>query len=301
MELNKKAPYLISYASSVGGARLGSAEGPLILQQSSYANALKNDGIDLHWHAVIKSPPGAGASKSQLVREQCEALAKSIYHVARDKKFFIVLGGDHSSAIGTWSGVAEALGAEKQFGLIWIDAHLDSHTPQTSHTGNIHGMPLASLLGQGDPAFTQIRLPQAKLRPENVCLIGARSFEPEEEKLLKDLQVKIFYMDEVERRGLKAVFKEAIKIVTHHTAGFGLSLDIDSIDPTEAPGTGVMEPGGLSASDLCSVLTTLAADARLIGAEIVEFDPHLDKDKITEKLIFQLMRAITIGESKDKT
>jgi len=184
---------------------------------------------------------------------------------------------------------------EGSLGFIWIDAHMDSHTPQTTLTGNIHGMPLACLLGFGEQGLINLATPTPKFNPKHICLVGIRSFEPEEEALLKRLNVRIIYMAEVRQRGLADVMAEAIKIATTGTVGYGLSIDIDSIDPADAPGTDVVEPGGLAGEELCQAVQVFAHDKRLIGAEIAEFDPHRDKDQKTEKLIARLVSAITLG------
>lgn len=294
---NKKTIYVPGYASGIGGADPGSADGPLLLQKSLHFLALADAGVDIHWEAMIKPERHDHSSKLTLVARQSHQLAVITSRLSREKKFFIVLGGDHTSAIGTWSGAAYANKSNGSLGLIWIDAHMDSHTPQTSLTGNLHGMPLACLLGHGDISLTKILDDLPKFRPEHVCLIGTRSYEQGEADLLKKLNIKIFFMDEIKQRGLPAVFADAVKRVTTGTVGYGVSLDIDAIDPVDAPGTGVPEPDGIPAEELCQVLTTLVEDTRLVGAEIVEFDPHHDIHQRTEKLIPELMRAMICGKN----
>ena len=288
----KKSIYLIGYASGVAGAHAGSSEGPLLLQQSPYLLACQKKGLDLHWYAIIK--PSLQAAKVQSVAEATELLAQSVAEQVEARQFFTVLGGDHSSAIGTWSG---AHSIQSPLGLIWIDAHMDSHTPKTSLSGNIHGMPLACLLGFGDPALINIMSSGPQFKPENICLIGVRSYEEGEAALLKKLKVRIFLMEEIRERGIKTVMQEAIEIVTKNTKGFGVSLDIDSIDPLDAPATGVPEPDGIPAKELLSALKLLSKEKHFIGAEIVEFDPSRDKNQMTEKLIPQLLMAMTLGKT----
>ncbi len=295
MSMNtQKDVHLVSYASSVGGPGPGCGEGPLFLQQSTIFADLAKTGIGLHWQ-LTTTPIPADPSKLGSVLRQCTELADEISELVRDKKFFISLGGDHSCAIGTWSGVKQAM-QQQALGFIWIDAHMDSHTPQTSPSGNIHGMPLACLLGFGEPSLTNIGTSGAKFKPENICLIGIRSFEEGEATLLKQLNVRIIGMDEVHHRGLADVLTEAIKIATTGTVGYGLSIDIDSIDPADAPGTDVAEVDGLSGEELCQAAQIFAKDTRLIGAEIAEFDPSRDQDQKTEKLIARLVSAITLGK-----
>lgn len=287
--------YFIGYASDIAGSDAGSADGPGLLRQSPLFAQLADRKLKLHWEPLIQqiNDPLPVLEK---VTQQCTALAKSVKQIASQDKFFIVFGGDHSCAIGTWSGARAALPDKEELGLIWIDAHMDSHTPKTSVSGNIHGMPLASLLGYGDPALTGIMQHEPKLKPENICLIGIRSFEEGEAALLARLGVRIFFMEELKQRGIDAVMKEAISIVKKNTTHFGITVDIDAIDPAEAPGTGVAEPDGIRAQDISHALKMLAHEDKLIGMEIAEFDPHRDVQHITEKLITTMVEDIMLGE-----
>jgi arginase len=293
---NNKLLCLLGYASGIAGAEPGSADGPVTIQESPYLNELTRQGIQLKWSAMIKTPRVKETSTLALVRQQCSELAEAVAPLVQQKQMFTVIGGDHTSAIGTWSGVFQAIHKKGSFGLLWIDAHMDSHTPESSQSGNLHGMPLACLLGEGESSLVTLMGESPKLNPENVCLIGIRSFEQGEMERLKRLNVRVFYMDEVKQRGLSAVFAEAIEIVSKNTVGYGVSIDVDSIDPIDAPGTGVSEPGGIPAADLCAALTTLAQDPRLIGIEIAEFDPHFDREQRTEKLIVRFIIALTLGK-----
>jgi arginase len=293
--LNKKSLCLLGYASGIGGAEPGSADGPLAMQHSPHLLKLAEQGIALQWLNMIETPQQSDASKLSLVKQQCMQLAQAVAPLVEQKQLFTVIGGDHTSAIGTWSGVFDALHKQGPFGLIWIDAHMDSHTPETTQSGNLHGMPLACLLGHGENSLVNLAGGSPKLKPEHLCLIGIRSFEQGEVNLLNQLNVRIFYMDEVKQRGMMAVLAEAIQHVSRDTVGYGISIDIDSMDPEDAPGTGVAEPNGIAATELCQALTQVADDPRLIGTEIVEFDPHRDHDQLTEKLIARLLQAIRLG------
>ncbi len=288
--MSHKTISLIGYASGLGAGDPLCAQGPVVLKQSTYLQDLAAQGLVLQWQKMIQ--PAGNASKMESIAQECKELADMTAQLTKEKKCFLVTGGDHSAAVGTWSGVAHAI---NPVGLIWVDAHMDSHTPETSLSGNIHGMPLASLLGQGDARLTKILNDAPKIKPEHVCLIGVRSYEKAELDLLTRLKVKIFFMKEVQQRGLAAVFADAIKIVTQGTKGFGVTIDIDGIDPKDAPATGVAEPDGIRAHDLCEVLTTLAEKPNLLGVEIAEFDPHRDREQMTEKLIAKLISAFTLG------
>ncbi len=291
----KRKLNLLGYASGLGGSDPGSAEGPLVLQHSAYMTDLAKIGLGTQWQTIIHTEPN-GMEKIDRIADACNKLAHYTNRLTNQKQFFLVLGGDHSCAIGTWSGVAHAKSQEGDIGLVWIDAHMDSHTHDTSITGNIHGMPLAALLGQGNVKLTHIFTPSAKLKPENVCLIGVRSYESGEAALLKQLGVRVFFIEEVKQRGLAVVFKEAVAIATQRTRGYGISIDMDSLDPLEAPGTGTPEPNGISAEELIEALKTVSHDKRLLAGEMVEFDPHHDRDQRTEKLIPKLITAMMVGK-----
>lgn len=275
---------LIGYASGIAANTDGCGDGPLRLQQSSLLTSSR--------YSWIKTllPDLANLNKLAVVANLNQKLAKTTRQLVNEQQFFAVIGGDHSSAIGTWSGVAAAL-APDSLGLLWLDAHLDSHTFETTHSGNIHGMPLACLLGYGDPALTQISLPSPKIKPEHICIIGARSYEPEEHALLKQLQVKIFYMEDIKRQGLSAVLEQGLKIVTNGTAGYGISIDLDAIDPTDAPGVSYPEPDGINGRQLCAALQQMTMHPGLTGIEITEFNPYHDEHNLTEQLIFDLLQS----------
>ncbi len=290
---NNKSLILLGYAADIAGPTLGCADGPYAIQHSTHLQTLVEQGIDIQWSTIIKTYAQTHDKLLQ-VREQCEQLAKAVIPLVQQKKLFAVIGGDHTSAIGTWSAVSTAIEKKGSLGLIWIDAHMDSHTPETSLSGNLHGMPLACLLGQGDDALTHLLSDRQKLKPEHLCLIGVRSFESGEANLLKKLNVRIYFIEEVKQRGLNTVLAEAIKLVSQDTIGYGLSIDIDSIDPIDAPGTDTPEPNGLNANELCKALTMIAGDSRLLGLEIAEFNPQVDLNQKTEKLIARMLQSILL-------
>ena len=176
--------------------------------------------------------------------------------------------------------------------MLWIDAHLDCHTPESSITGAVHGMPLACLLGRGDVAFLNLcpRLPV--LDPQATCVVGVRSFEPPEQALVKKLGVKVFYMSDIKRLGLAEVLRRARKIVTTGSRGFGISIDLDAIDPCDAPGVSVPAPHGLVAAELIVALKQLPPSPSLKAIEIAEFNPAFDRGNKTGDLIGRLLVAL---------
>jgi arginase len=291
--MNQHSLSLLGYASGIAAGDSGCGDGPPLLQKSALCNELANAGIAASWLDMLY--PIANADKLLAVAEICTRLAQHTRHIAEQKKLFAVFGGDHSSAIGTWSGVYAAHKQQGAIGLLWIDAHMDSHTPGTSPSGNIHGMPVAHLLGHGAPELAGILDKAPKLQPEHVCLIGIRSFEAGEAELIKRLGVRTYYMDEVNRRGIKTVMQEALQIVQQGTVGYGVSIDLDGLDPNDAPAVGTPEPHGIIAKELYPALAMLAGDAKLLGIEIAEFNPHHDRNKQTEKVIQQLLLILLKG------
>ncbi len=266
-------------------------EGPPILASS----VLRNQ----KWHgmlcATLPYHTGKNISYDQRlmqVADFTQRLSKDIV-AATGSYFPLVLGGDHSIAIGTWTGHVVAQKAQSHFGLIWIDAHMDSHTPSTTPSQNIHGMPLAALMGFGEPSLVNLIENGAKLNPSHVVLIGVRSFEPGEAELLDKLNVRIYFMDEVRTRGFKAVFEEASAYVAQNTKAFGVSIDIDAFDPTIAPGTGTPEANGIiEIDDVYRCLKEIKANSKLVGVEIVEFDPTRDVDQKTANLVKNLVTSL---------
>lgn len=299
MKTNKPVQFL-GYASGLGAADPACDRGPVHLQHSSF---MKDVGFSYLWANTIL--PDEKAQKLEAIPAVARASETIAYYTrmfVTSSQRFVVIGGDHTSAIGTWSGAAAGL-ADKlprhdnkptenkaaPLGLIWIDAHLDSHTPESSITKNLHGMPLATLLGKGDKRLTAILTDSPKVLPEHLVILGVRDYEPAEKALLKQLGVKIYFMNEVNSRGLDTVMREAIDRVTNNTGGFGISFDIDSIDPEDAPATGIHVPNGLSGRALAHAFKLLPDHDSFLGIEIAEFHPDKDKAQKTERLIIDCL------------
>jgi arginase len=279
---------LIGAASGLGAPDSSVAFGPAYLQAHRLEDVLAARGIQARWSRLLA--PRIVSPRPQAVAEFSNRLAGRVGTALRRGNFPLVLGGDHSIAAGTWRGAAEQIRASHDggaLGLLWVDAHMDAHTIATSDSGNFHGMPLASLLGANGS------LPA--LAPEHIALIGVRSFEPAEAELLRRLGVRVYFIDEVQTRGPAAVFEEALAIVTRGTARFGVTIDIDALDPRDAPGTGLPVDDGLRSGDLIPALATVAATAGLCAAEIVEYNPLRDRDGTTRRLVETI--AATLLES----
>ncbi|PKO73772.1 MAG: arginase [Betaproteobacteria bacterium HGW-Betaproteobacteria-17] len=282
---------VIGAASCAGAPDPACAEGPDALRRYRVFHDTPLQHVE--WDAILRVPRDAADAPLHAVAALAGRLANEVAAVLQAGHFPLVVGGDHSCAIGTWSGVHRVLADRGPVGLIWIDAHMDSHTFATTPSGQIHGMPLAALLGHGEAALTAVDGAEAKLRPEHVCLIGVRSFEAGEAALLQRLGVRVFGMDEIRRRGLAAVFDAALAIARQGTAGFGVSVDLDALDPEEEPGVTTPVPGGLRRAELAAALSRLRGDPAFVAMEIVEYNPRRDRDRATADAAGALVDAIT--------
>jgi len=278
---------LIASAYGFGAGNTGCSDGPLALK--AYIETHTELGINAHWHAVISSE--VIASPLQTIAHLNQKIAHCAKQLIEDGCFPINIGGDHSCAIGMWSGIAAAKRAEGNIGLIWIDAHLDAHTFETTPTGNIHGMPVAALLGYGEDCLTHIGDEASKLKPEHIVILGARSYEDGEHALLQRLGVTIYYMEDIKQNGFKQLFEQAVHRVSQGTVGYGISFDLDGIDPKEAPGVGTPVPDGLNASEMLAAWKEKRFD-KLIALEVVEYNPQLDKNDQTLAILLETLKYV---------
>ena len=284
---------LIGAAWGLGGADPGCADAPAVLVPLLAAR-LEECGLPVLPGPMLRPPPNE-RRKQFAVSKLCALLASAVADACRHGRLPCVLGGDHSCAGGTWTGVARTL--KGSLGLLWIDAHMDSHTPGTSHTGRLHGMPLAWLLGEDDDPL--YGLASGVLRPEHVCIVGVRSFEREEAARLERLAVRVFRFEEIVRRGLKAVLDDALGIVTAGTERFGVSIDLDVITPEEVPHVGTPVAGGLASGALASALQRIATHPALAAVELVEYSPKLDRDGRSARVAVDLLVAALCGPRDD--
>ncbi len=244
---------------------------------------------DLQINQILSYTDGRNNISS--LKDYYTDLANVVEETLNEQKFPLIIGGDHSCAIGTWSGVAKFLAQNSQtLGLIWIDAHMDSHTPDTSHSGNIHGMPLATLFGFGFDEFVNILDLSPKLKPQNVALIGIRSYEPEEALLLDKLGVKIYYNYDVSRLGIDKVFNEAWQDLSAKVDKIGLSIDVDGFDPQFTPGVGTIVTDGIDFNQFIDAYNKIDAN-KLVAVEIAETNPILDEQNKTLICVADIVKA----------
>lgn len=224
-----------------------------------------------------------------LVAEKNTLLAEKVDEALNEGWFPLVLGGDHSIAIGTLAGVAKHY---QNLGVIWYDAHGDLNTAETSPSGNIHGMPLAVSIGLGHPLLTNIGGYAPKVKPENVVIIGARSLDEGERILIKERGIKVYTMHEIDRLGMAKVMEETIAYLKERTDGVHLSLDLDGLDPSECPGVGTPVMGGISYRESHLAMEMLEEAKLITSAEFVEVNPILDEKNKTASIAVGLMGSL---------
>jgi arginase len=266
----------IPVACGAGARDSGCKDGPAALRDH-WDRHLCWQHPQLAWQHVPTNLCTQAGTPLDIVTRTTSWLAGTTYRLVHTRKRFLVVGGDHSCAIGTWSGASDALRRSGPLGLIWIDAHMDMHVPATTPSGAIDGMPVAALLGYGESELTGLSGASSALSPSKVCLVGARSFEPEEVAFAASRGVRVIRMDELSRRGMADVFAEARAITCDGVAGYGVSLDLDVFDVADAPGVGSPAPDGIRASNFLDVWADLTCSPLCIGAEIVEYNPHRDQ------------------------
>jgi ornithine--oxo-acid transaminase len=280
---------VIPVASDLGAPRPGAGLGPQALRLAGLERALAGTG-DVTWARALH-PPAAPDGVDALARLGAR-LARTVRAAGRRGEVPLVLGGDHSIAVGTWSGVAAWRCDAGPIGLVWVDAHMDAHTERTTQSGNLHGMPLAALLGHGDPRLAGIGDARPKLRPEFVCIVGARSWEAEEAEFLARLGVRVFTSADVRARGIDAVIVDAIAIASRAPGGFGVTFDVDALDPEDAPGVTTPEPEGLRAAELAPAFARLAREPGLVAVEVVEYNPLADVAGATARVVVDLVARL---------
>jgi arginase len=226
------------------------------------------------------------------IAETCTRLAEVVDEIATAGTVPLVLGGDHSVAVGTISGMSKAMRRRKQrLGVLWIDAHADMNTPQTSPSGNVHGMPLACVIGKGPRELTHIFDYAPKVDPKNVALVGIRDVDVLERPHVRKSGVRAFTMRDIDERGMRAVMEEAIQIAGAGTAGLHVSLDMDSCDPEHAPGVGTPVRGGLSYREAHLAMEMIGDSERLVSMEVVEVNPVIDEANRTGLLAVELIMS----------
>lgn len=294
---------IIGFDSGWGCKDFRCEDGPASVRADALLLKLRNLGIDAKWRGPLglkflgnHAELDTKEKTLPLVLEGVRRLCNHVKHAVSQGHIPIVIGGDHSSAIGTWAGAAAGAQAFSHFGLIWLDSHLDGHTNETSWQGKWggwwHGQPVTALTGSGLPDFRAVGGMLRKIDPRHFCIIGPHSFEPAEEEYVKKNKIRVFYHAEVLERGFKAVFDEAVAIAATGTKGFGLSIDLDAFQPSDAPGVGSLEEKGLDAAEVLNVMESIGRHPLFRALEIAEFNPHKDIENKTRNLIEKIVESI---------
>jgi arginase len=275
----------------LGAGRRGVDMGPSAIRYAGLVGDLEGMGLQVtDYHNLTVPGPESGnvgdprARYEQLIEEACIALRRCVAEIASAGGFPLVLGGDHSIAMGTLAGL---LDARSDVGVLWVDAHGDINTPETSPSGNVHGMPVATMLGLSGLG-ARLGWGSRTLNPKRVVLFGTRTLDAGERRTIRELGLRMFTMSEIDQRGMKACLDEAIERL-RGPGGIHISLDIDAVDPLEAPGVGTPWPGGLTYREAHLAMEVLAATGEVSSMEVVEVNPIADHENRTGKLAAELI------------
>lgn len=287
---------IIGMPMDLGQLRRGVDMGPSAIRYAEVVERLKTlfDEIEDLGDIPVGRPEVVIDKESklrnlELVTEKNAKLADEVDKVVQKGSFPLVLGGDHSIAIGTLAGISKHY---KNLGVIWYDAHGDLNTAETSPSGNIHGMPLAVSIGIGHKMLTELCGYSPKVKPENIVIIGARALDDGEKDLIKEKGIKVYTMHEIDRMGMARVMEEAIAYLKNRTDGVHLSLDLDGLDPQDAPGVGTPVFGGITYRESHLAMEMLAEADIITSAEFVEVNPILDERNKTAKVAVELMGSL---------
>lgn len=288
---------VIGAPMDLGAGRRGVDMGPSALRIARLDERLTalGYGVEDLGNVAVDQPESlpsglANARYLPQIAHTCARLAEMVEGAARNGRMPLVLGGDHSIAAGTIAGMARFF-APQHLGVIWIDAHADMNTPESSPSGNVHGMPLACCIGSGPRELSGLAGYTPMVRPENVAIVGLRSVDELERLNVRGTGVHAFTMRDIDERGMRTVIQQAIHAASTGTAGFHLSLDMDSVDPAEAPGVGTPVPGGLTYREAHLAMELIGDSGRMTSAEVVEVNPVMDVANKTALLAVELLMS----------
>ena len=283
----------LGFAASTIGSELG----PQAIRQQQLKTRIETLGYAVadYGDLNLQHPErqAEAGENPRFLREMVAAsdlICPSVTNLFKENDIPLILGGDHSIAMATFSGVSSFFHKNsREIGLIWFDAHADINTPETTQSGNLHGMPLAVLFGKGAPELTNLCGFAPKLNPKLCAHVGARDLDVGEKRAIREIGLRCFTMNEIDRRGMNAVMDEAIAIAAQAPAGFGVTFDVDVLDPLDAPGSGTLVRGGLSYREAHLGLEKIAETGKMRSFEIVEVNPTLDTNNRTSELAVELI------------
>ncbi|PYU21862.1 MAG: arginase [Acidobacteria bacterium] len=275
---------IIGVPMDLGQSRRGVDMGPSALRVAGLQSRLKQLGHSVEdiGNVSVKQPEEQpyGEKRAKYlheIAETCGGLAEMTEKTLAEGFLPLVLGGDHSIAIGTCSGVSDFFRKQsKKIGCLWLDAHGDMNTPESSPSGNVHGMPLASLIGYGAPELVELRGFKPKVEPRNVAIVGVRDLDAKERRLVKDSGVHAFTMRDIDERGMREVMSEALRFAKDDAEGVAVSVDMDLIDPADAPGVGTPVRGGITYREAHLAMEMIADSEAMASLEVVEINPVID-------------------------
>ena len=297
-EMNSKLS-IIGVPLDLGASLRGANLGPDAIRYAGIKDRLERIGYEVKDEGDIPverekavTEKGSNLKNLNVIVETNQKLAEKVDEVMKAGRFPLVIGGDHSLALGTIKGVLKNV---PKLGVIWFDAHGDINTDETTPSGNIHGMPVASLLGMGHEALYTVGGEEYKLDKENFVYIGSRDLDAGERSAMKALGMHVYTMHEIDDLGIKAVMEEAIKLASDGTDGIHVSFDMDVLDPSVAPGTGTKVKGGMAYREAHFSLEMIAKSEKLVSVEFVEVNPLLDIENMTGKAAVALAGSL-MGE-----
>ena len=283
----------------LGAGRRGVDMGPSAVRVANLNGRLATLGCTVEdlGNVAVPQPEShhegeASARYLEQITDVCTRLATRVEQTMARNVFPLVLGGDHSIAVGTVAGLAHHFRKRhEKLGIVWIDAHADMNTPETSPSGNIHGMPLACCAGIGPRELTEIFGFAPKVDPKNIAIVGLRDVDQTERLNVHHSGVRTYTMRQIDERGLRAVMDEAIGVASAGTAGIHLSFDMDAVDPDEAPGVGTPVRGGLTYREAHLAMETICDSGKMCSMEVVEVNPVIDESNRTAVLAVELVMS----------
>ncbi|MEM7330761.1 MAG: arginase [Chloroflexota bacterium] len=291
--MNTKQIRIFGVPMDLGQNRRGVDMGPSAIRYAGLQARLEKLGHVVYDEGNLSVPnpeekvASSGKNRLGAVTAVCQTIYQKAEKCLQDKEFAIFLGGDHSISIGTVAAAAK----QEEIGVIWVDAHGDFNTPETSFTGNIHGMPVAVLVGDGPNSLIDIGYSGPKLKPENIVQVGIRDLDQDERIRLNNSKIHVFTMRHVDEIGMAQIATQALERLSH-VEHIHVSLDMDSLVPDEAPGVGTPVPGGLSYREAHLLMEILGESQRVRSLDIVEVNPILDEYNKTAKLAVGLAASL---------
>jgi arginase len=284
----------------LGASRRGVDMGPSALRVAGLQARIKQLGhvVEDIGNLEVRQPEEMHVGEKrakylQEIAETCQDISNSVEKSLEEGFLPLVLGGDHSIAAGVAAGVSSHFHkAKKQIGYLWLDAHGDMNTPETSPSGNIHGMPLAAIMGYGPPELVEMGGFKPKAEPGNIVVVGARDLDAPERKIAKKAGVHVFTMRDIDERGMREVMSEALKYAMDDTEGVAVSLDMDFVDPSDAPGVGTPVRGGVTYREAHLAMEMIADSEAMASFDIVEINPVIDEHNRTALLGVELVLSV---------